>query len=76
VLDTEPVSDIALAIEVTDPNGDTVFNAEVTTGLMESFQPVSAYPVKPLKAFIRLWFKLWMEHTGRLIPYFKYAIYA
>jgi protocatechuate 3,4-dioxygenase beta subunit len=39
VLDTEgaPVSDIALAIEVTDPNGDTVFNAEVTTGLIESF---------------------------------------
>jgi hypothetical protein len=34
VLDTEgaPVSNIALAIEVTDPNGDTVFNAEVTTG--------------------------------------------
>jgi hypothetical protein len=34
VLDTEgaPVSNIALAIEVTDPNADTVFNAEVTTG--------------------------------------------
>jgi hypothetical protein len=34
VLDAEgnPVSNIALKIEVTDPNGDTVFNAEVTTG--------------------------------------------